>query len=114
MSHPEYPVPCVEIMELVCILNVVRSAVFVVIFPLYSILFPPKISRTQIGYSFYGRTLTTMREYVTVRLNGIFLCATKRIVFVPFFTFPGNPSASRPNSFDNPFSRGLLFFIFLH
>ena len=49
-------------------------------------------------------------EYVTVCTTGILLRATKRIVFIPFVTFPGNPSASRPNSFDGPFfQRSLVF-----
>ena len=72
------------------------------------------MSRTLVGSSFHGLTSTTMREYVTIRPTGILLRAKKRIVFVPFFTFPGNPSESYPNYFHNPFcQRYLIYFIFI-
>ena len=60
-------------------------------------------------YYFFGCKSTTMHEYGTVRPTGILLCATKRIRFVPFLNFPGNPSASLPNFFDNPFCHRNLF-----
>ena len=52
-----------------------------------------------------------------IRYVSMGLCVTlvycyvqkKRIVFVNFFTFPGNLSTIRPNYFDSPFSRGLWF-----
>ena len=37
----------------------------------------------------------------------------KEIVFVPFCTFPGKPSASRPNYFDGPFYQGSLVLFLL-
>ena len=87
MSHPTYLVIRVEIMELICILNAVRSGIFVVNFPVYSIQFPPTVSFTIIESSLCGCTLTIMCEYVTVRPTGILLRAKKRIVFVPFSIF---------------------------
>ena len=55
-----------------------------------------------------------MREYVTVCTTGILLHATKRVVFITFLTFPSNPSASRPNYFDNLFcQRSLVSFILI-
>ena len=110
MSNSVYLVPHVKIMELICILNVLRYAVFVVTFPGCSIRFNPTVSCTSIGYSFCVCTSTAMHEYVTVRTTGILLCATKQIVSVPFFTCPGNPSASRPNSFDCTFCQSYLVF----
>ena len=83
MSHPAYLAPRLEITELICILKVVRSAVFVVTFPVYSILFPPTVRCTPIGYFLCGRTSTKMCEYVTMLLTGIFLHATNWIVFIP-------------------------------
>ena len=103
MYHPEYLAPRVEITELICILNVMRSSVFVVAFTGYPIRFAPTTSRNLIRSSFCGFTSNTMFDYVTVRSTGILLRAIKRIVFFPFFTFPGNLSASRPNFFDIPF-----------
>ena len=113
MTYLEYHVPCVDITELVCILNLVISTVFFVTIPGYSNRFPPILIPNQIRYSLCGRTSTTMREYVTVHPTGILLRATKQISFVPFFTFPDNLSASRPNSFDKPiFQRSLVLFFF--
>ena len=87
MSHPTYIASHVEIKEFICILKVVRSAIFDVTFPGYSILPPPTASHTLVGYSFCGRTSTTIREYVTMLTTIILLRATKRIVFVPFLIF---------------------------
>ena len=98
VSHPAYLAPPVEIMELICILKLVRSAVFVVTFPEYSIQFNPTVSLTLIGYSLFGLTSTTIRDYVSVRPTGILLHATRRILFVPLLTFPINPCASSPHS----------------
>ena len=113
MSHLEYLAHCVEITELICILNVVRSSVFGVTFTGYSIWFIATVIWTLIGSSLCVRISTTIHEYVTLRPTGILLCVTKLILFVPFFTFPGNPSASRPNSFENPFyRRSLVSFYF--
>ena len=84
MSHPEYLAPRVEITELMCILKVMRSAVFVITFPGYSIRFPPTVSLTLIGSYFCGHMSNMMREYVNVRPTGILLRATKQILFVPF------------------------------
>ena len=95
------------------ILNVVRSAIFVNNSPGYSIQFPLTVRRTRIGSSFDGFTLTTIREYVTVHPTGIFLRATKQIVFVPFWTFPGNPSTNPQNYFDSPFFQRSIVFILL-
>ena len=98
-----------EITELICILNVVRYAVFVVTFTVYAIRFPPTVSRTLISCFFCVCTSTAMRDYVAMCLSGIVLRATKQIVFVLFFNFPGNPSASRPNYFEYPvFQRSLV------
>ena len=97
-----------EITELICILKVVISAVFVVTFPGCLIIFPPTVILTLVGSSVCGITSTTMREYANVHPTGILLRATKRIVLVPFFTFPGNPSASLPNCFDHPFCQRYL------
>ena len=91
----------------------VRYAVFVVNFPGYSIQSPPTVSHTRTVSSLYVHTLNTMHEYVTVCSTNIFLLGAKRIVFVPLCTSNGNPSVSRPNSVDRPFSRGLLFYLFL-
>ena len=114
MSRPSYLAPCVKITELICILDVVRSAVFVVTFPVCSIQFPPTVRRILIGCYFFGLISTIISDYVTVCPTGILLPATKWIVFVPFFTFPGNPSASHPNSFDSPFfKRSLVFCYFV-
>ena len=77
MSHMEYLSPCVEIKELICILNVVRSAVFVVIFSGYSIKFPPTVIHTQIEPSFCVHTSNKIHEYVTVHPTVILLCAKK-------------------------------------
>ena len=113
MYHPEYLALCAEITELICIFNMVRSAVFVINFPGYSIKFTPTVSCNQIGSNFCGRNSTTMREYVTVRPTGIFLRAKKRILFINFSTFPGNLSESRPHSFENQFhQRYLVYFYF--
>ena len=71
------------------------------------------MSYTRIRYFLYGHTLNTMCEYVNVCSTSIFLLGSKRIVFVPLCTSNGNPSVSRPNSVDRPFSRGLLFYLFL-
>ena len=90
-----------------------RSAVFLITFPVYTIQFPPTVSHTRIGFSLGGHTLTMMCEYVTVRPTGIFLREKKEIVFVPFCTFPGKPSASRPNYFDGPFYQGSLVLFLL-
>ena len=68
-------------------MKVVRSAIFVVTFPGYSIIFPPAVSLTLMGSSFCGRMSSTIREYVTVHPTGILLRATKRIVFFPFLIF---------------------------
>ena len=84
MYNPEYLGPCVGIIELTCILKVARYDVFVVTFPGYSIRSPLTVIHTQIVYSLYGCTSTTMCDYVIVRPTGILLRATKRIVFVPF------------------------------
>ena len=86
MSHPEYLKPRLEITELICILNVVRSAVFVVTFTVYSIRFPPTVSRNLIGSYFCGCMANTMHDYVTMLTTGIYFCVTKPIVFV-FFHF---------------------------
>ena len=111
ISHMEYLSPCVETMGLVCILNVVRSTVFVVTFFLYPIQFTPTVRRTRIGYYFCGCTTTTMHYYVAVRPNGIFFHTKKLIVFIIFFAFTGNPSTSRPNYFYNPFCQRSLNFL---
>ena len=79
---------------MICILNLVRSAVFFVTFPGYSIRFSLIVSCTIIGSSLCGRTLTTMHEYVTVHTAVILVRVKKRTVFVRFYTFPSNPSAS--------------------
>ena len=84
MYHPEYLARRAKIKELVCILNVARSAVFVITFRGYSIKSPPTVSHTRIGYSFYGHTSITMRDYVTVCYTGILLRVTKRIVLITF------------------------------
>ena len=42
--------------------------------------------------------------------TGILLHLTKQILFVPFCNFPGNTSASHPNSFDSPFFQMSLVF----
>ena len=113
MSHPAYLAPRVEVTELICILKVVRSAIFVVTFTIYSIIFPPTVSLTLMVSYFCGSTLTTMCEYVTVCPTGILVRALLKRVFVPFSTFPGNMSASLPNYFDNPFfQRYLVSFYF--
>ena len=78
MSHPAYIAPRVEITELICILNVVRSSVFVVIFPGYSIQPPPTVSRSRTRSSFFDRTLTTLCAYVTINTTGILLRTTKK------------------------------------
>ena len=109
MSHQAYIAPHVEIMELIYALNVVRSAVFVVNFHGYSIQFLPKVIRNRIGSYFCGHMSTTTCEYITVHTTCILLRATKRIDFVPFFNFPGNPSTSCPNSFDNTFFQKSIF-----
>ena len=103
MFHPAYLVPGVEITELICILKVVISAVFVVTFSGYSIRFTPIVIHTLIGSSFFDQKPTTICENVTMHTTGTLLQATKRIVFVPVFTLPKNPSASSPSYFDNPF-----------
>ena len=77
MSQPSYLVPCVEITELMSILNVVKYDIFVITFPVYSIIFPPKVRHTRIGSPFYSRTLTTMCKYMAVRPTSILLRATK-------------------------------------
>ena len=79
MSHPEYIAPCVEIIELLCIWNVVRSAIFINTFPGYSIQFPTTVRRTQFGSSCCCRAL-----YVTLCPTGILLRAKEQKVFVPF------------------------------
>ena len=113
MSHTEYLSPRLKITELMCILNVVRYDTFVVTFPIYSIQFPPTVSRNQIDSYLCGCTSNKLCEYVTVNPPIILLRAKKRIVFVPFFIFLGDLSASRPNSFDNPFcQRSLVYFYF--
>ena len=86
MSHPAYLSPCVET-ELICILNVVRSAFFVVTFPVYSIRCPPKAIFTIIVSSLCRCTSTMMCEYVIVHRTCILFFATKRIVFVTFSIF---------------------------
>ena len=112
MSHPAYIAPYVEITVFICILKVVISAVFVVTFPGYSIQFPPAVSRTRIGSSLRGRTLTTMCEYLSVHPTGILFLVIKQIVFVPFLNFPADPSAIRPNYFDSPFCQRSLVFTY--
>ena len=65
---------------------------------------PPKVIRTQIGSYLCGCTLTNMRKYVTVHTTGIYIVAyNKKIVFVTFYNFPGNPYVISPNYFDSPF-----------
>ena len=87
MSHPEYLAPRAEITELICILKVVRYAVFVVIFPIYSIIFTPTLIRSLVVSSLCGLTSTITSEYVTLDPTGILLRAKKWIVFVPFLLF---------------------------
>ena len=103
MSSPAYLEPRMEITEFMCILNVVRSAVFVVTIPTYSIQFIHTVRGTIIRNSFWGRISNTMRDYVTVCPTGVLLYVTKLIVLVPFCTLPGNTLASFPNSFVGPF-----------
>ena len=64
-----------------------RSAVFVVTYSGYSIIFFLTVIRNIMGSSFCGLMLTTMRVYVNVRPAGIMLRDTKRIVFVTFSLF---------------------------
>ena len=104
----------VEITEFICILNVVKSTVLVETFTVYSMQFPPTVRRTWIGSSFYGRTPTTICEHVTMRPTGMLLRVKKRIVFVPLWNFPGNPSAIWPNSFDIQFSQRSIFILLLN
>ena len=87
MPHLAYIGTRVEIMELICTLNMVISAVFVVTFSGYSIRFPPTVILTLIGSSFCGSMSTTMREYVTVNTTSILLHVTKVIVFLPFLLY---------------------------
>ena len=84
MSHMAYIAYRVEIMEFLCILKVVRSAVFVVTCTGNLIIFTPTVSYTMVGYSLCFSTSDTMCEYVTMRPTGILLRATKRIALVPF------------------------------
>ena len=67
-----------------------------------------------IGYYFCGLMSTTMCEYVTVRPTGILLRATKRIVFINFFTFPGDPSIICPNPVDNTFYQRYLVSLYFY
>ena len=97
-------------MELIYILNVVISAVFVVNFPGYPIRSPPSVICTQIGSSSCSFTLTKMRDYLTLHPTSILSRSIKQIVFVHFFTFLCNQSATCRDSFDNSFSRGLFSF----
>ena len=65
---------------------------------------------TRIGSSYCGHMSTIICEYVTMHPTGIVLRATKQTVFVLLCNFPGNLSASRPNSFDTPyFQRSIVF-----
>ena len=77
MSHPGYLAPRMEITALMCILNVVRSDVFVITFPIYSIRVPPTMIRSRFVSYLCVRMLNTMCEYVTVCPTGILLRATK-------------------------------------
>ena len=84
MFNPKYLAPPVKVTELIRMLNVVISAIFVITFPGYSIIFPPTESSTQIGSSFCGLMSTTMCDYLTVRTTGIILRAKKLIVLLIF------------------------------
>ena len=110
MSHPAYLAPQMEVTEFICILNVVISDVFVDNFPGYLIWSTPTVIRIKIGSYLYVFTSNTMLKYMTVFPTGILLCVKNWIVFVPFWNFPENLSASHPNSFDSPFfQRSLVF-----
>ena len=105
--------PRVGITELMCILNVVISAIFVVTFLGYSIRIFPTVIRTRIRSYLCGCTSAIMREYETLCPTGILLRTKKLIVSVPFCTFPVNISVSRPNYFDSLFfQRSIFFFCF--
>ena len=87
MSHPAYLAPRLETTELICILKVVRSAVFVVNFPGYSTRFTPTVIRTLIGSLLCGLMSTKMRDYVNVHITGILLSTKKEnclYLFSPF------------------------------
>ena len=85
MFHMAYLEPRVEITELIRILNVMRSDIFVDTFPRSSIWFPSTLRRNKNGSSFCGLMLNTMHKYVTVRPTGILLRTTKWIVLLLFW-----------------------------
>ena len=111
MSHKEHLAPYVEMTELIYILNMEISSVFVVTFPGYLIQPPPTVSLTQFGSYLYVHTLTSMCEYVTVCPTGILLRATKGIVYVPFCNCTDNISVSVQIILTVRFARGILFFV---
>ena len=113
MSHPAYLAPHVEITEFMGIFRVVRYAVFVVIFPGYSVRLPPAVSCTMIGYSFCGSKSIIMRDYLTMHPTGIFLCATKRMVFIIFLLLMAICLQVVQIPLKIRYARGLLFVLLL-
>ena len=110
MPHTLYLAPCVEITELICVLNVLSSAIFVITFTEYSVWFTPSMSLTQIGYSFCGRTLTMVRDYVTTSYTDILLRATKKNRVCYLFNFHCDLSAFHTNYLYSPFFQWYLLF----
>ena len=86
----------VDMTEFQMILKVVRSAVFVLLSPRYTMRYPPTVQQTRRGLALAGRFAATIFRYVFILSFGILCLKRKCIVSVPFISLGLKPCARRP------------------